>query len=319
MIITNFNWSAQRVLVVGTHAGNKFPLWRGIEQGLAELQRLGATTMNVSIDDVIPAMPSLMDFQPTATIVVSSRIYKLGAIKSHIQQLPGRHALWHNDLVPVGTGHEPLKGMFHLLFMCWSQEDGDYALTKWRDVMNAPTAYMPQGAPLTPELVQVENPTHRVVFIGDHMGDGYHLGRREACRALKAKVFNENHREKRLAIELDSPRIYRDAKYSLAYSLPTEGYNSLRMYNILSYGGLLLVKWFPGIEELMINRHHALFFSNHLQATKLCAEFDNKADTREAIQIAGWKLQSEKHTGIQRLQNMTYALATGDTRFWGYL
>jgi hypothetical protein len=313
-----FDWS-KRLLIFGAHSYNPFPLWKGIAQGIREFERQG---MAVHYEPIPPKLDKYLvkrvrAFLPDVTIVVSTRVAQFRALGPLLKILPGPKGLWWNDLRAPDTARE-IAGWFDGLFMCWAESWGKFDLGKWKSRAKAQVYYMPQGSVINPELDR-ETLVRESVFIGGTGATEFHTGRSELVKHLGCELYNCTGRSGRIEIEKQTPKLYRSSKYVLATSPKAPGYNSLRLYNILAYGGLALVDYFPGAERLFENGQHVLFFRTPDHARGLMNQYSNASVERERISRAGWRLQQAKHTAGFRLMNIVANLTTADKSFWGYL
>jgi len=314
-----FDFKSQRLLVLGSGQGNKFPLWRGLDQGCSEIVRRGGRARHICLDDLHnqEMREKVEAFSPTAALVVCTNPTRLIESADSIRSLRCPVGLWHNDLRPVHTEYRALRKCFERLFLCWQSSRGEYDLDQWEREIGAPTQYMPQGSVINPYLRQPKI-SRRGIFIGNTDCGKYHTGRKKLFKDLGIDVINEPGK-KRLMIEQQSPVLYRSAKFSFAMSPDVPGYNSLRMYNVLAYGGCLFVKRFDGVEKLVADGEDAIVFDSAEDARKKMNILDNDLFTRERVARSGWRLQQAKHTGLWRMLNMTHSLNTGDYSFWGEL
>lgn len=313
------DWSQKRVLVLGSKPGNQFPLWRGIEQGIAKLQKRGAAVLYLALNDQdIPGRTGeALAFQPTHTLMAGTRPANLMRTPSLLKLLPGLKALWHCDLRPPHTEYAAFKGVLDYVFLVWHTRSGDFDTRKWFNVTGALPRYMPQASPRYNALPN-RVPNDTCVFIGDIKDQRFHSERKGIAQALHANVINKTARNDRLKIELRSPTIYRSARYCLSMSPIEPLYTSLRTYNILGCGGLMLLRKFPLCERLFKHGEHALMFDTPGEAISLIQRYNNDPEARDTIADAGLLLQRAKHTGAHRLFNMIEDMDTG-CGFKGFL
>lgn len=313
-----FDWK-KRLLILGS-AESPFPLWRGINHGLREFRREGMKALHLSIPDRLSGAfsRSVLDFNPDVTLIVSTKVKQFRNLEPLLRILPGRKGLWWNDLRSAKeAGAGEIRKWFDQIFLCWRKGWGEFDVVEWKKMTRIPIHYMPQGSVLHPEL-QRRSQCYDSVFIGSTGDHRFHSGRLDLLRFLGTKLFNSADRDGRIEIENNSPRIYRESRYVIATSPKAPGYNSLRLYNILAYGGLVLLDSFPGVEDLFEDRRHLLIFKTPEEAWDIMAELRNSPEKREEISRAGWRLQQAKHTAGYRIMNMVANLTTGDQTFWGY-
>jgi len=316
--VQRFDWRGTRLLVLGAGQGNHFPLWRGIDQACSEILKRGGQAVHLPLEKIQEdaTLQFAREMMPTATLVVCTNPTRLIESAKNIQNVPGSRALWHNDLRPVINDYVALHGCFRALFMCWKHTQLKYDLEQWVQLLGAPSFYMPQGSVINPYLRRTKE-KYKALFIGGTTNGEYHVGRKDFFTRIGATVLNEFGRSKRLEVEKRSPRLYRSARYSFAYSPNVAGYNSLRLYNMLAYGGLVLTKYFGGVEELFESGRHLFTFKNVREAESIMHELDEQPAMREQIARDGWRLQQAKHTVLWRIMNMIETLKTGQHTFWG--
>jgi hypothetical protein len=307
----------KKLAVVGSPRGSQFPLWKGIEQAVNELNREGMEVKYISIDASSNEQARLAYWNPDCLIVVNTADKKIEKWKGNMEMFDCPKCLWWNDLRP-GEGKSNLAGMFDNVFLCF--EGGveyPYRWEEWRENTKAYIRYMPQGSVINPELCKRDF-LWGSIFIGDTANKKYHTDRAEIIEAFNVKIVNEKERDKRIVVEKESREYYRRAKFCWSVSPYVSGYTSLRTYNILAYGGLALIKNFPNLDKLFEDGKHVLIFKDRAEASRKIVEFENSKFS-EKIRRAGWRRQQVKHTVLYRLQNiMSNALGWDDT-FWGYL
>lgn len=307
---TTFDWT-KRLAVLGG-PGGEFPLWRGIDDALAEFAREGMDTAHFRADTVTAA--DIERFAPDLVITVNTRPSYLAHCIKALEGFRGPKGLWFSD-TPRDYGF--LKGAFDRLFPCFTSSAGVLGW-EWASGYQTPCTYMPQASVIWPRLGPL-NVRRELVFVGNTGTTKWHIGRREIVRALGAQVHNSFVRQDRLAIEKKTPDLYRQSRYVLSMSPDIPGYTSLRLYNVLAYGGLALMKRFEGCERMFTDRRHVLMWSTVEEAQKRMAEYRGQTEECERIRKRGWRLQQARHTAAARLMNMTAAMTTSDTSFWGYL
>ena len=282
--LKGFDWR-KRILILGAGVHNPFPIWRGLDQAVAEINARGGCAVHHSVHmaSETETLCFLSDFNPEVVLIVSS-MHRTQKSMSNIRQLSGAKAMWHNDLRKVDPEFhgKMLKGMFRRVFLCWYEGEENYSHNAWAAVMNAKVSYMPQGAIINPYLEQYSE-ARRSVFIGGTSKNIYHDGRDRFMKFTGTEVFNAPHKSKRIGVEQESEKIYRSSRYSIAQSLPTSGYNSNRLYNILAYGGLAVVNEFPMRDRLFTNGEHLLTYLNYEDARETMEYYDDKPELREQI------------------------------------
>lgn len=309
-----FDWRTRALFIGSGERGTPMPLFRGIEQAVREFSRQGMAVRYVSAGDIEKSWRDWADWRPHVTVLVNTNPTRLAAAIRRLPNLPGRKALWFNDLRGPCPQLNGASKAFDRIFLCWEGHRGEFSHGRWQSVSGIRPGYMPQGSILNPEL-----PTYRearlAAFIGSTLENWAHKGRAATCRGLGAEVFNGRRRESRLSLERKSGAIYRSSRYCLSMSLPVPGYGSIRQYNIMAHGGLLLLKRFPGAERLFNHGANALLWGNASEARSL---MEGGGDL-EAIRRNGWRLQQTVHNVPFRLLNIMHNTLTGEDGFWGFL
>ena len=315
--VRQFDWK-HKLLILGSAPGNHFPLWRGVDQTCDEFNRRGGEARQIPVEQIQDeeTFSEIVEWKPDTVITICTNPTRLISSVPNIKRLPGLRGLWHNDLRAVNSEYGSMYKVFHALFMCWEKTSGEYDLEALGQAFNAPVFYMPQGSVINPCLSRAEE-KYRALFIGGTGNDKYHIGRNGFFKAINATVFNESNRTKRIRIEDQSARLYRSARYSIAHSPDVPGYNSLRLYNILAYGGCALVRHFDGIDKLFKDHEHLFIFRDAKQANELMVELDGNPVYREQVARNGWRLQQAKHTVLWRIMNIISNLRE-DKTFWGW-
>lgn len=315
-----FDWS-RRVLVFEVNKGRAFPLARGLGQAVEVAERkMGMPVRYEPVDNLADPrhVAEYRRWGPQMVIVVTNRGEMLKKIRPGLKALRGaKRALWFNDLRKAEGRAEWCRGNFERLFLC-HRGSPEYPVDAWERLSGVRVSYMPQGSVISPELVVPERKKYNCLFVGSVGRNVYHADRERVVKALGAVVMNRGSPEDRETVEKQCPRLYREAKYVLSMSLPVDGYSSLRMYNVLAYGGVLLVRWFPGIERLVGHERHALVWRDAEEARELMRKYDDDDEGRERIARAGWRLQQAKHTVLCRLMNMIEMLDGKSDEFWGF-
>lgn len=305
-----FNWK-HRLAILGA-PDSPFPLWVGIDQAMREFRREGMTAHHFDSATVTEA--DLKKFSPTAVILVSQRWERMAACANTLKSFVNiPKACWFNDL-RTGMRAHAARG-FDRIFLCFRDSPG-YTWNEWQQASRAKISYMPQGSVISTELRPLSI-KRELVFIGEHRHSVFHAERKNAIYQLQAHALNEIVRPKRIELEQQSPILYRQSRYVLSMSLPVNGYSSIRLYNIMAYGGLALVAKFPGLEKMFDCNKHILVWGNLREAQDVMYSWKSRDAECEVIRKRAWRLQQARHTVSARLMNMVANMATPDQTFWG--
>ena len=302
---TEFNWK-NRLAILGSPT-SPFPLWVGINQAVKEFGREGMAAKHFDVTTV--TANELREFNPTVVIVVSQRWDRCALSATLLQPFKVPRACWFNDLRP-GDYADRLHG-FDRVFLCFKNAPA-YSWDMWRKRSNALISYMPQGSVISTELAPLKI-ERNLIFIGGK----YNQQRRDAVHHLQAFVLNEDKREKRMEVEKQSQLLYRQSRYVLSISANVPGYTSIRLYNIMAYGGLALTSRFSGVEQMFTHGKHMLIWKTLDHAVDLMNTWRRNEIECEVMRKRAWRLQQAKHTVSSRLMNMVANLTTTDQTFWG--
>lgn len=307
-----FPWH-YKLAVLGAGEGNPFPLWRGVDQALIEFRRQGMECKHYTIGEDL-------EIERDTDLVIVVTTTRSALVKAS-QMIPGDSkyptVLWFNDLRP--SFEKKFFKKFRRLFLCWQGSWEDCDSDAWEKTTGLKVSYMPQGSVIHPRLVNVSATKSLPLFIGGTVGSRFHHDRKEIIDALHALTMNERIRRDRVHLEQQCSRLYREHDFCLAISPPAPYYNSIRLYNILAYGGLALVKRFPGIHRLFENHKHLLAFDSVASAQKIIEALREDDIAREKIRRAGWRQAQAKHTVAMRLMNIMHNYLHDDDQFWGFL
>ena len=308
----DFGWS-KRILLIG-QPDNPVPIWSGITQGLKELRRSGLVCKYIDREHT-HLCNDVLDFDPDLCLVIAAHPPSIEKWRVLLSRLSCPKGVWEGDL-RNGTEREYLRGVFDRIFLCFMDSVGEYSWNEWREATGSEVSFMPCFTARTSTLLPLDI-KRRCVFIGGVKNQRYHFDRQELIDALGADQFNEDIPRKRKLIEFQSGLTYRESEFCLSVSLPVSGYTSTRSFNIMSSGGLLFIRHFPEIENLLEPHEHAVVFhSRDDMVSKFQALFGSP--DLERIRRAGRKLQQARHSGSWRLLNMFSNLLTGKSDFWGF-
>ncbi len=307
---TAFDWK-QRLAIIGS-PDSPFPLWQGINQAVRELKREGMAVKHFA--NTVPGR-DILDFAPTVILVVSQRWDTLATWAKRLKSINAKKGCWFNDLRGGKPAHV-LAGAFQKVFLCF-QDSPAYPWAEWKRQSKAEIRYMPQASVIHTELAPLDI-QRELLFIGGTQNATFHSDRAVVVKALNATVVNEIQRPDRIRVEAQSRELYRQARFSLVMSPRVPGYNSLRLYNVMAYGGLPLVHRFPGLEKLFEDGRHVLGWSSITEARDQMKAWRERPEECEKLRKRAWRYQQSKHTSVNRLMNAVANLTTADQSFWGF-
>lgn len=306
---TSFNWK-NRLAILGAPE-SPFPLWAGINQAAREFGREGMATKHFDYTTVTEE--ELRQFDPTVIIAVNQRWERIADCAKLIQPFNVPKACWFNDL-RRGERAGVLKG-FDTAFLCF-RDSLRYPWSEWERNSGVKIRYMPQGSVISTELKPFFA-KRDLVFVGGTRNQEFHEERRRAVSYLKAHLVNEVRREKRIIVEQNCPALYRQSRFVLSMSIDVPGYSSIRLYNVLAYGGLALTYKFPGINDMFEHGKHMLMWKTVQEAERLMTTWKLQEAECEKMRKRAWRVQQAKHTVSSRLMNMVSNMTTSDQTFWG--
>ncbi|MFH1385070.1 MAG: glycosyltransferase [Candidatus Omnitrophota bacterium] len=100
---------------------------------------------------------------------------------------------------------------------------------------------------------------------------------------------------------------------------PYELYTSNRFFIVMGCGGVYLCHKFPGIEKLVKNKEHVLWFESPEEMLDLAHYYINHQHERNRIRESAEKLAREQHTYTQRIRNMLEIVEGKAPGFSGFL
>jgi len=112
------------------------------------------------------------------------------------------------------------------------------------------------------------------------------------------------------------------AKIVIAYDGPyTKGFTSGRTFRTLMSGAFLLIRYFPGIENILVNHRHGVWFHSDEEGLRLIEYYLAHPEDREQIAREGHAYLNE-HSGWRRkniVVDYPLALARGEKHHFGDL
>ncbi len=309
-----FDWT-KRIAILGLGPGIPGPLWTGIDQAAVEFAREGATLKHFNLETL--DREALHGFKPDAVIACSGT-GAIERVRPLTQGITCPIGFWFNDLRTADdVKADRFERWFTHLFLCFA-DDPAYRWADWERKTRAKVFYMPQGSKVVTELAPLQL-ERELVFIGDIEMARFHGDRRAIVNALGATVLNGAQKsQERRDIEARSRETYRHSRYCLSVSPNVAGYTSLRTFNIMAYGGLALIRNYPGLSRLFTHGHHALNWKTLEEALMYMNIWKGLPDEAERIRKRAWRYGQARHTAMRRVQNMVSNMTTGDKEFWGW-
>lgn len=94
---------------------------------------------------------------------------------------------------------------------------------------------------------------------------------------------------------------------------------SNRIFISIGCGTCFFINYFPGIEKMFKNEIHIVWYRNYEDLKPLIEKYLQNNEKRWAIKKAALKLAKEKHTHIQRIQNVLDIMMGKTSEFYGFL
>jgi hypothetical protein len=316
-----FPWKT-KLAIIGPSPLNPCPLWRGMKQAIKEFGREGMRCWYTYLFDE-SAREQLLEFDPDIVVTTANNRRRVAEVARVTEPLSNSQViLWNHDFQPPADEYEvDVVGVFDRIFLCWKDDAAwaDYSPKAWSKRFKCPVGYMPQGSVIHPQILKAREASPRPIFIGSLASKKIYEGRAQMLEKLDAVYVNHFDPVSRARVEQESPQLYRDHYFGLAMSPCVKGYTSLRLYNILAYGGLALVKDFPYREQMFDHEGHVLAFNTAEEAKELMEKYLADEKAAETIRRRGWSLQQAKHTIAYRLMNIVSNVLDDKDEFWGEL
>lgn len=308
-----------KMVVIDGGRDNPFPLHKGMEQAVDEF--FGGNGLILRSEQCIPEILDL--FQPD--FILNTETKHNDFVSEFLKQAKRegiKTALYFSDMrCPVteacGTEHAmrvDLSPYYDAVFLC-----NETHRPCWESVCKVPTFYMPQGSIQHPKPPKGEE--HHILHVGAEGTGHYHENRFSILRDLRKKVEvttkNSSDRDKRAIIEEKSYGDYHSSDFSLAISMEVGKYSSIRLWNIVGAGGCALAYKAMGLDDMLNDREHVLWFRTAEEALKIIER--TTEEEREAIKLNAFKHTQKHGTTKMRLLNILQNLYTDDKSFKGDL
>lgn len=161
-----------------------------------------------------------------------------------------------------------------------------------------------------------------LTFTGSMDTNIFHKGRTNLLRKIRKKYNLEIRDNARNHVS----ELYSSSRIVLGLDVVSDNeefqpylYTSDRMFVAMSCGAFYLCQWFPGIEKIVKNHHHVVWFKSENELYELIEYFLHDAGKRESIGYNAAELANDKHTHKHRIQNMLDIIDGKTDKFYGYL
>jgi hypothetical protein len=309
-----------KIIVIGGWRDNPFPLHKGIQQAVDEM--FGANGLLLRADHCIKEWVDV--FKPNLILNTETKFDEnVYEFLRYAKRNGVKTALYFTDLrspltdackaSPEMCGD--LSPYYDAMFFC-----SDAHRNVWEASSGIPVYYMPQGSIQHPKPPKGEK--HRVLFIGADSPGYYHQNRNSLLAdfrrgGVEVTIKNSPVRESRAEIETKSYGDYHTSDYSLAISMNSRKYASIRLYNTICAGACTLAFKAEGLDDIFRNNEHILWFTAAEEAKKIMER--TTEEQREEIKLNAFKFGQKHHTLKMRLLNILLNLYTSDKSFKGDL
>lgn len=233
-------------------------------------------------------------------------------MKDDLKRMGTKTIFWYCDPDDPWAWKMDLNGVVDHMFLSNSGQ-----LDEYKRALNLTNVhYMTQA--ITPYIMyhHALPEKYDVAFLGALSKASLHNTRRLAVEAMAAR-FNVAVRNN---IRNHVSEFYAQSKFAFGCSdFDAELYTSNRFWVALGCGTTYLTNKFSGVEKLVRNHEHALWFENIDELISLIDYYLQHDDKRIAIGRNAAQLALKKHTYAHRLKNM-FDIVDGKTNdFYGFI
>ncbi|MFH1479054.1 MAG: glycosyltransferase [Candidatus Omnitrophota bacterium] len=231
-------------------------------------------------------------------------------IKGDLNKIGAKVAFWFCD--PEHPEKNDLSGLVDYMFLSNRGQIDEYKRAYNLDRVY----YMPQGYDHH-ILGMVDLPKqYDVGFVGALSAAPLHKTRRELIKDM-ADRYNVKIKNN---IRNDISEFYSESKTIFGVSdFDYELYTSNRFFIALGCGACYVTKRFKGIELLVENKKHALYFEEKGELFSLLDYYLSHDNEREKIRKLAIELALKKHTYVHRIKNILDILDGKTEDFYGFL
>lgn len=231
-------------------------------------------------------------------------------IYDDIKHLDAKILYWYCD--PSTPIKRDLKGVIDFMFLSNSGQIDEYKKQFGIDnVYYLPQAFSPHvmyRCPM-PEI-------YDIAFAGSVCPIALHESRKRHLDRLSSVYNVERTNKVRTMIN----ELYNSSKLVYGGSdFPYELYTSNRFFIALGCGSAYLCSKFEGIEKLVENRKHVLWFESDDEMMELAQYYIESDRERNTLRENAYRLALEKHTYAKRMKNMFDIVDGKEKGFNGFL
>lgn len=228
----------------------------------------------------------------------------------------GKIMYWTGDLARQVHENKYLGGMIDYIFLNDVETIGSFK-KEWG---NPNVFYMPHGTIPARMFPASKRFRHNVAFLGRRQKADNRYVERNAVLDAFAHGFRMKE-ENSVVSPNDVHAFYRSCKIALAVSWDNHAklYTSDRIWNIMGAGTFCLHYHFTGIERLVENGNHLIWFTAIDEGLELARFYMKHDDLRERIGLAGYNLVKYRHTYRNRVENILSIMEGSANGFNGFI
>jgi hypothetical protein len=186
----------------------------------------------------------------------------------------------------------------------------------YQKAYNTETYYMPQAC--TPAFMhRLDLPERYDIGFAGSLGGRFHTKRTKLLKKLSRKYKTEIKNNVRNSIS----NFYSKCRIVVGINpdFVEHLYTSSRFFVATGCGAFYLCEWFPGIEKLVENHRHAVWFKTEKELFELIDYYLEHNEKREQIRRNAQLLAHSNHTYRGRIQNMMDIIDGKTNQFHGFL
>lgn len=227
----------------------------------------------------------------------------------------GKIAFWNVDLEPQINSNTDV-GQFIDYFFLSNGDQLEEFKQKWG--INH-TVFMPQGCFVQTDMA-VNEPHWEIGFLGRRQKNDPRYNERNTILDAFKTEFDMIEADNITTVD-QSFNFYHDCQINLGLSWRNDVYlySSDRLFNVLGAGGFYLCQYFPGIERLVENHKHLIWFMDVEEGKRLVHHYLFHPQERNKIARQGYDLAKEKHSYSKRIKNILDIIEEKSSDFFGYL
>lgn len=263
---------------------------------------------NMSYEDLRDA---IVRFKPDYLfLMLKETLPLLRFMEDDLKRLGIKTIFWYCD--PDDPWEMDLSGVLDCMFLSNAGQLQDY-----KKALNIDRAYFMTQAISPYVMYKMDVPeVFDIAFLGAVSKVSLHSTRKIALQRL-CDEFNVSMRNN---IRNNVTEFYSESKMVFGCSnFNYDLYTSNRFWVVLGCGAVYLTAKFPGIERLVRNKEHVLWYESFDEMMDIARYYLQHDDERKKIGQNAAKLAREKHTYAHRLQNIFDIVEGKTNEFYGFL